>query len=121
MRKLETTVRGLFFALLAMVLTLALAPDFGGTSVGGFDKVKHACAFAALAAVGRVSFESRVWLPLGLVIFGLAIEFLQALPFIGKDMSAADVVADAIGVLFGMTLAEIAGLRRRWSALGESR
>lgn len=100
-RQLAALARVAFLLLLALVTVLALVPDVGGTNIQGADKVKHALAFAALGCTGWLAFSRRLWLVIGLVAYGVAIEFAQALPIVGKDASAADVIADAVGMLLG--------------------
>ncbi len=74
------------------------------------DKVNHLIAFLELTLLVRLSWPQ---VPLGMValsvlIFGMAIELIQApLPY--RDFSLWDLLADAVGIAFG--LAPWPGLR----------
>lgn len=69
------------------------------------DKLRHLLAFlgfAALVVGGRL--RPRRWWLLGLVLYGVAIEWAQSqVP--GRDASVADALADGAGVLLGAWLA----------------
>ena len=72
------------------------------------DKLEHALAFAALAASGVQLFErgrALVAVGFGLLALGIGIEFAQALFTTTRAMEAADVLADAIGILAGLAVA----------------
>lgn len=90
---------GLFVALLALVLWGSLGP-YAGPGGGRFDKLQHFGAHAALALLGFAILRRRSWrLLLTLVLLGLGIEGLQALPVIGRQASWLDVAANLAGAL----------------------
>lgn len=67
------------------------------------DKVNHLLAFIQLTVVTRLAWPglSRIWVALGVMAFGLAIEITQAqLPY--RDFSLLDLAADAAGVAIGL-------------------
>ncbi|MDN5863451.1 MAG: VanZ family protein [Salinisphaera sp.] len=85
-----------------LVLALMPAPEIPGAHFS--DKLMHAAAFACLAAwFGALLKRRRWWLEaLGLILFGITIECLQAI--VGRDPQVLDVVADAVGVGLGLLL-----------------
>lgn len=67
------------------------------------DKVNHLMAFIQLTIVSRLAWPglSRVWIALGLIGFGLAIEVTQAqLPY--REFSLLDLAVDSAGVAIGL-------------------
>ncbi|MGE5864555.1 MAG: VanZ family protein [Rhizobacter sp.] len=111
----RAAVRGwrlLFAALLLAVLGLALAPQPPQALSGGWDKLNHAAAFAALAFSGRFAFRggTAAWAALGagLLALGIGIEVGQA--FVpGRQCEWADLLADALGVAAGLAAAGALG------------
>lgn len=76
------------------------------------DTFLHAIAFAVLAGLSRLSFPGaslwRILLPLAAL--GLAIEFVQSVPALGRDASALDWAVDiAAGALTLILLKPFAG------------
>jgi VanZ family protein len=108
-------VRGwrlLFTALLLAVLALALAPQPPQALSGGWDKLNHAAAFAALAFSGRFAFRggTAAWAALGaaLLAVGAGIEMGQA--FVpGRQCEWADLLADGMGMAAGLAAAGALG------------
>jgi hypothetical protein len=104
--------------LLAVVLYLTLAP-VGGPDFAQSDKFGHLMAFAVLmvwfCGVFRANFT--VYVALGLLAFGVLIEYLQGLTDY-RSAEVADAAFDFIGILLGWGLA-VAGLSR-WAAKIES-
>ena len=105
-----------FGLLCACVLTsavFAFAPRPLGGASGGGDKLMHAMAFAAMAwcwsLAGTASRARAVAASIALLAWGVAIEAVQSqLP--ARTADAADVVADAVGIVTGLALAAL--LRR---------
>jgi VanZ family protein len=67
------------------------------------DKLNHLLAFIQLAIVTRLAWPelSRIWIALGVMGFGLAIEVTQAqLPY--RDFSLMDLAADGVGTAIGL-------------------
>jgi VanZ family protein len=93
-----------FFITVIFVLYKALSPNTG-TPFFHFehaDKVLHASAFFVLSFLlnrASSSMAKRVRNMLSLLAFGILIEILQS--FTGyREVSAADVLADLVGILF---------------------
>jgi hypothetical protein len=102
-----------FWAACVLVLfgTLADSDPTGGRF---WDKGLHFTAFYVLATLGAVAYPAiRLrWVGLGLLLFGLAIEALQKLPFVHRDGSWGDFFADALGVGFALAPIALDRLRR---------
>lgn len=90
------------------VITLALAPWSVDLPSSGWDKGDHVAAFATLAACGLFAWRGHPALHsrvvLGLLALGVAIELAQSL-IPGRMADWRDVLADAAGVMLGLTLA----------------
>jgi VanZ family protein len=89
-----------------VVVCLLPSPDLPNLHVS--DKLEHALAFALLAGSAVQLFErgrALVVVGLGLLALGVGIEFAQALFTTTRAMEAADVVADAIGIVAGLATA----------------
>lgn len=96
--------RWAFWLCLLAVLTLALLPPSRYVPTTVWDKANHVFAFAVLGVLGCAAYRARTAkVLLGLLAYGAAIEVLQALtPY--RSAEAADVVADAVGLLLGWQL-----------------
>lgn len=99
------------FLTLTLTLTPASAPPLG--PIAQSDKVYHVVAFAVLAL--PIAFLRPGWLILTVPVymaFGGLIEIVQ--PFVGRDRSLADWIADliglGIGVAVGRTVAHVVPL-----------
>lgn len=89
-----------------VVVCLLPSPDLPNLHVS--DKLEHALAFALLAGSAVQLFErgrGLVVVGLGLLALGVGIEFAQALFTTTRAMEAADVVADTIGIVAGLSTA----------------
>ena len=98
----------LLTVLIAVVCYLALAPAPPHALDLGWDKLNHAAAFAALTVSGCFGFPGSrrtvLVVLIGLLGFGGLIEILQA--FVpGRDCDWHDLLADAVGIAAGATLA----------------
>jgi hypothetical protein len=112
--QLAAVLQSGFWVASLMVLWSTLA-DTDGMTQGLWDKALHFTAFYGLAVIGAVAFpllELR-WIGLGLLLFGLSIEALQKLPFIHRDASWADFLADGAGVAFALGPFALERLRRQ--------
>lgn len=101
-RRLGLACRAAFVLAAAAALAAALVPpEDHPPELLGWDKANHALAFAVLAGLGALGFARArpLRLALLLVLFGGAIELLQATPLVHRDADLLDVVADAAGVL----------------------
>ncbi len=112
--QVATVVQSGFWVASLVVFWSTLA-DTDGLSRGFWDKGLHFTAFYALAVMGAVAYpQLRLrWIGLGLLVFGLAIEALQKLPFIHRDASWADFLADGAGVGFALVPIALDRLRRQ--------
>jgi hypothetical protein len=104
--------RGVFAVVVLVSLAVLFAPASDVPSApAGVDKVVHLALFAALAASGR--WAGVAVRPLAVLLLGYAAvsEVVQGLPALGRSMSLADWLADAVGVLVGLALWELAARR----------
>jgi VanZ family protein len=108
------TIGGAVTAVLAVVIAvLTLAPMPSGGPAGS-DKIYHILAFACLAfPLPLVRPRWTVWVILGVVAYGGAIEVIQ--PFFGRQAEWADLIADGIGATLGAIVARQLGLWLRRS------
>jgi VanZ family protein len=102
------------FALGALAITyLSLVPVEELPSLGLWDKLEHAAAYAAVATFGAVGWagNGRAWARLGsgLVLLGVLLESLQSL-VPGRLTELGDALANLIGTLLGLGL--VAGIGR---------
>jgi len=103
--------RAAFSFTVAGVLGLALLPErlldiLGMAFTSNHDKLNHAAAFAALAAVGSFGWpRQKAKLVAFLLATGAAIEVLQGTQLIARDRDAFDWLADGIGMLCGLVVA----------------
>jgi hypothetical protein len=104
--------RGVFVVVVLVSLAVLFAPASDvPTAPAGVDKVVHLSLFAALAASGRWAGTGARLLAVLLLAYAAVSEVVQGLPALGRSMSVADWVADAVGVLIGLALWELASRR----------
>ncbi len=99
--------RAVFWALLAVVVTLSLVPaeQLPPQAFTLWDKAQHALAFAALGASGLWAYpRSGARVLLGLVLCGAAIELAQAASG-WRFGDWQDWFADTVGLAAGAALA----------------
>jgi VanZ family protein len=94
--------------LVVVVSYLALTPTPLEGSESTLDKVGHLMAFTALAFAGYLGFPTsqgtRTALLFGLLVYGGLIEVLQL--FVpGRSAELGDLLADGIGIVFGIAMA----------------
>lgn len=97
--------RVLFVTLLILVTDLALQPGFASPSdLFGRDKLEHIAAFFVLTVLARMGWFSLGNLLPGLVLlsYGIGLEYVQSMDFVGRTAAWSDVVADIIGILAGL-------------------
>ncbi|WP_352771960.1 hypothetical protein [Mesorhizobium sp. M0684] len=110
-RSFPIAARTAFLVTLAGVLLLALSPEwllqnFGFGFTSHDDKLNHAAAFVVLAAIGSLGWpEHRARLTIFLALTGAAIEILQGMQMIGRDMDMFDWFADCVGIACGLAIA----------------
>ena len=104
--------RGVFAVAVLVSLAVLFAPASDVPSApAGVDKIVHLALFAALATTGRwAGVGAR---PLAAVLLGYAAvsEVVQGLSALDRSMSLADWMADAVGVLLGLALWQLAARR----------
>lgn len=96
----------LFWALVAIVTTLLLK-ELNGNIVGfpHMDKFIHALLFALLTATGYFAYSKyRTYLYIGLAVYGIITELLQAAITITRFASVYDWFADITGILLCMLI-----------------
>lgn len=104
--------RGVFAVVVLVSLAVLFAPASDvPPAAPGVDKVVHLALFAALAAVGRWAGVRARALAVLLLGYAALSEVVQGLPALGRSTSLADWVADAVGVLIGLALWELASRR----------
>lgn len=78
------------------------------TKENGFmhwDKIQHALAFMLLIKLAWSAYPNKKYMAvIMLVIFGAAIEILQATLTTTRTGSTGDWIADLVGILIGMTI-----------------
>ena len=94
--------------LVVAVSYLALTPKPPHGAESGLDKVAHLLTFMALAFSGCLAFPAsrgtRTALPFALLAYGGLIEVVQL--FVpGRSAEWGDLLADGIGIAFGIGLA----------------
>jgi hypothetical protein len=111
--QVAAVARGAFWLACMVVLWSTLA-DTDGLQAGLWDKGLHFTAFYVLAVMGAVAYPTVKlrWIAAGLLALGFGIEALQKLPFIDRDASWADFIADGAGIVFGLAPIALDRLRR---------
>jgi VanZ family protein len=112
--------RALFWAQWLAVTVLMLVPRPPSGLDTGWDKLNHLLAFAGpclagLAALQRPGWRQAAGLMLALLAWGGVLELLQGL-LPPRSADAADLLADALGILLGALL--YAGAARRFGLGG---
>lgn len=78
-----------------------------------WDKANHALAFLVLTVLTGLGWPrlSRLWLTGLMLIAGGLVELVQGLEVIGRDADLLDVVADGVGILAGLAILRVQGIR----------
>ena len=106
--------RGTFAVAVLVSLAVLFAPGSEVPDAApGVDKVVHVVLFLVLAVTGRWAGVSAVVLGGLLVAYAAAGEVLQAVTPLERSGSAADLLADAIGVALGLGAWALAEQGRR--------
>ena len=113
-RRLQKAARIVYVLGAVAICVLSLVPlDRIPFETGLSDKLDHVFAYAVVACAGGLGFAARrAWLAtgLGLIALGIGLEILQAyVP--GRMPSAADALANGVGVALGAGLARWSGAR----------
>jgi hypothetical protein len=95
------------FAIVAIVITTSLMPPKNLPKVNLSDKFEHALAYAVLAFwfASIVLRRSFIWVGIGLLALGGAIEITQSMMPYGREGDWYDLYADAAGIALGLLLA----------------
>jgi hypothetical protein len=100
--------------LVAVHLAVLYAPDSGGTSLPGIDKVVHIATFASVVLAGlRAGLAARWWVPLA-ATHAVVSELVQHWVLPHRSGDPADVLADLAGVGLGVLAARMLG-RASWA------
>ena len=105
----------MFLTTIVLITDLALQPGYATpASVLGSDKLEHIAAFLTLAMLSRLAWPTLSrWLPGGLLaLYGLGIEYVQSMDFVGRTASVADFVADLIGIVLGFLVIRLLAPRK---------
>ena len=97
-------VAAFWLAVLAgTVVSLLPSPQLPDPWFPGSDKLQHTVAYAVLFVLGRqAGYRSKWGLPLGVLVLGVAIELAQGAFTTTRTAEWIDVVADAMGIAFGL-------------------
>jgi len=97
----------LFWAALLFAYVCAVLPRQEAPSFSSSDKVEHMVAFLTLAMLAVLAFPRASALRIGawLAGFGAFIELSQAIPFLHRDASVYDWLADVAALALGLLLA----------------
>ena len=94
----------LFWAALLFTYVCAILPSDEAPSFSSSDKLEHMVAFFTLAVLAGFAYPRAQALRIGLWLsaFGALIEFTQAIPFLNRDASVYDWIADTIALTVGL-------------------
>jgi VanZ family protein len=103
-----------FVLVLLALLAVSLAPPgspLGQVALWPGDKASHIAAFYALTALSMAVFPRAhiLILCLGLGLLGAGIEYGQG--FVGREVSAPDMIANLIGMLIALLPVAVHSLR----------
>ena len=104
-----------FFCIYALFLTYALLTPAGTESFDVWDKLLHFIAYAVFALLGRGVVRPGAGyhrLCVVIVLYGGTMEYLQSM-VPGRDMSAGDLVANALGVAAAVIMVRIYSKKMR--------
>ena len=106
--------RGFAWAWSAFIVLICLAPhNPGPPSAFPLDKLAHFLLFAAFGGLWLRACPRRlVWIAIAGTALGLAIEILQSSLGWGRMGDGADLLADCVGLFFGLGLAARFGNNR---------
>lgn len=106
MRRLRSLLFLLWWVAILVVMVGSLLPQLAPPSGNLLDKYIHVAAYAGLTLLGLPALSSnlaRGGAVVMLLALGIAIEWLQGLSG-GREASALDVLANAVGILAGLAV-----------------
>jgi hypothetical protein len=105
---MNPVLRLAFWAAAAFAFAMATLPR-PPIELFSSDKAQHMAAFFVITLLGCVAYRglSRVWLMLGMIAFGAAIELAQLLPQLHRDAEWSDWLADILAVLLALAVARM--------------
>ena len=111
--RLQTNARALFWALAAIITTLALYPRLTlpepQATEGVTQYYNHVLAFSTLIIVGAIGWSLQRRLIAGVAVGAIALEFAQTFSP-GRETTLADLLASLAGAVLGCAVAYLAGL-----------
>lgn len=98
----------IFAAAVALVLYVSLSPAESLPGTGMSDKIEHALAWAALTGLGLALAPLR-WREVAgfCLVLGIGVELAQATMGLGRQGDWRDFLADAVGVLIAIRVAQL--------------
>lgn len=114
-KKLLAALRLALAGVLIFTLYAAFAPGPDAPQVLPWDKAAHFAAFFTLSILAALSFPRAPLIAIGAALSGLgaAIEFIQALPAIGRDGDVVDWLVDTAAIGFALWPGILHGARAR--------
>lgn len=105
---MNPVLRLAFWAAAAFAFVMATLPR-PPIELFSSDKGQHMAAFFVITLLGCVAYRglSRVWLMLGMIAFGAAIELAQMLPQLHRDAEWSDWLADILAILVALAVARV--------------
>lgn len=107
--------RVLLITTLILVTDLALQPGHASrNTLLGPDKLEHIAAFFTLTVLARMAWPRLhwIWAAIAMLAYGIGLEVVQAMDFVGRTASAYDVIADMIGIALGLAAASLFKFQR---------
>jgi VanZ family protein len=101
-----------FWLTLSLVTFLSLRPSPGNfMGIQNSDKIEHFAAYFALGLLVGTGWSIKtrrpLWIALAaLIALGGAIELIQGIEWVGRTASWYDLLADAVGALFGLMVSK---------------
>lgn len=108
---MQRIARIAFVAAACFSFVMAVSPQSPPSPGDPSDKIMHMLAFATLGALAAYGFYRQpiMRLFLGLTLFGIVIELVQAIPMVQRRGDIADVIADMAAALVSLAIT-------RWAA-----
>lgn len=97
-RRRLTILRLIFWSAVLFAFVMAIVPRPPELPGAPNDKIQHISAFVVLGSLAFFAYPGtkRIFVGLGLSLFGALIEFVQAIPALHRDSDILDWIADTI-------------------------